>query len=112
MRWSYFKNIRNLDIKSFFNKKNMISKDQIKNYLIKNNFTFSEEELKDIYDIVLPKPIIDKVEEADQASEEKETIEVIYERESSLLSQKKKSLRSYSKGKSNVSGSMDTIRRN
>jgi len=99
MRWSYFKNIRNLNVKSFFKKKNLKTKEEIKSFLDEKNFTFSKEELNVIYEEVIPKePEPLKKPKTIKSSDRKQPV----------LSQKKKSVRSRSKRKSNVSKSLDT----
>ena len=98
MRWYYFKTIRNLDVAHFFKKKGISKKLEIEDYLIKNNFTFSKEELNNIYDSV--KPETEKI-----AKEEK--------RVKAVLPQKKKNIRRSNKRKTvrNVSGSVDARRK-
>ena len=97
MRWSYFKYVRGINEKKYFEKRNLISKDKIKSFLDKNNFTYSENELQIIYDTVLPqeKPEVKK----------KETAKI--EGKKSVLPQKKKRVRNNSKRKRHVSGSLD-----
>lgn len=97
MKWSYFKNARRINEKKYFTKRKLTSKDKIKSFLEKNNFTYSENELQIIYDAVLPrkKPEVKK----------QETKEV--ERKKPVLSQKKKRVRNSSKRKRHVSGSLD-----
>ena len=97
MRWSYFKNVRNIEIKSYFAKRGLSSKDEIKLFLDKNNFTYSENELQIIYDTALP---IEKLE-----VKTKETKKL--QRKKSVLPQKKKRVRNSSKRKRHVSGSLD-----
>ena len=97
MKWSYFKVVRNINEKKYFTKHELTSKDKIKSFLDKNNFTYAENELQIIYDTVLPKekPEVKK----------KETKKV--ERKKSVLPQKKKRVRNSSKRKRHVSGSLD-----
>ena len=102
MKWDYFLKVRKLNIKKHFTTRNISSKKEIIDYLNKNNFTFTEDEVDNIYDTIKPtekeKPKIRK--------SEKEKLPV--------LSQKKKSLRSSprKRKKRHVSGSMDSRRKN
>lgn len=97
MKWSYFKNARRINEKKYFTKRKLTSKDKIKSFLDKNNFTYSENELQIIYDTVLPKqkPKVKKPETKKP------------ERKKSVLPQKKKRVRNSSKRKRHVSGSLD-----
>lgn len=97
MKWSYFKNARSLNEKKYFEKLNLLSKNKIKSFLDKNNFTYSENELQIIYDTVLPK------EKPEAKKQETKKIE----RKKSVLPQKKKRVRNSSKRKRHVSGSLD-----
>lgn len=97
MRWSYFKNVRNINVGYYFKKRNLTSRQMIKDHLDKNNFTYSQDELKIIYDEALPEK---KVEPKKQIKKE-------VKREKPLLSQKKKRIRNSSKRKRYVSGSLD-----
>lgn len=110
MNWNYFVRIRNLNIKSFFKKKNISEKCDIIKYLNNNNFTFLEEDLNNIYDIIKPK------ENKHEIIERKiETKDLEPERSiQPVLPYQKKRVRNDSKTKRiiNVSGSVDTQRNN
>lgn len=97
MKWSYFKIVRGINEQKYFEKRKLTSKDKIKSFLDKNNFTYSENELQIIYDTALPqeKPEVKK----------QETKKI--ERKKSVLPQKKKRVRNSSKRKRHVSGSLD-----
>ena len=97
MRWSYFKYVRGINEKKYFEKRNLISKDKIKSFLDKNNFTYSENELQIIYDTVLPK------EKPEVKKQTRQTVK----RKEPVLPQKKKRVRNSSKRKRHVSGSLD-----
>jgi hypothetical protein len=97
MKWSYFKNARGLNEKKYFEKRKLLSKNEIKGFLDKNNFTYSENELQIIYDTVLPK---EKPEVKKQETKK-------LEGKKSVLPQKKKRVRNSSKRKRHVSGSLD-----
>ena len=99
MRWSYFKNIRNLNVRSFFEKKNIKTKDEIKSFLSQKDFTFSKEELNVIYEQVIPKK---------SEPPKKTEVDELSSRKQPVLPQKKKSVRSRSKRKSNVSKGVDS----
>jgi len=100
MIWSYFKRVRNLKVKKFFTKKGLLTKDSIKDYLDKNNFTYSNNELKEIYDDMS----ITKTRK-----KEKNPFDV-KQREEIVLPQKKKRIRNRSERKRYVSGSLDNQR--
>ena len=100
MRWSYFKYVRNIDEKYFFEKRSLTTKDKIKDYLDKNSFTYTEDELKLIYESVLPKKQDPKPEQTEKPKRK-------FERKKAVLSQKKKIVRNSSKRKGYVSGSLD-----
>jgi len=97
MKWSYFKIVREINEQKYFEKRKLTSKDKIKSFLDKNNFTYSENELQIIYDTVLPK----------EKSEVKKKETKKIEREKPVLPQKKKRVRNSSKRKRHVSGSLD-----
>jgi len=98
MNWKYFEKVRKVNFKKHFKSKNIQTKKEIRDYLVKNNFTFKEEDVENIYDKI--KPAITK----------KQT-----ERKNSkvVLSQKKKLVRRSNKRKQtkHVSGSMDARRK-
>jgi arginine repressor len=108
MRWAYFKNVRNINLHHFFEKRKIKTKEEILNFLNDNNFTFSQEELNNIYTVL--NPVVEKPNAKNLKEEIKQT-----EKESkdnkALLPQKKKRVRNSSKRKRHVSGSMDTTGR-
>lgn len=97
MMWSYFKRVRNLKVKKFFTKKGLVTKDTIKDYLDKNNFTYSNNELKEIYD---------DMSITETKKQEKES-EVVKQRKEIVFPQKEKRIRDSNKRKRYVSGSID-----
>lgn len=100
MKWNYFVKVRKLNIKKHFDTRNINSKKEIIDYLNKNGFTFTKDEVDNIYDTI-------KTEEKEKAKiKQKQDIVPV-------LSQKKESIRSSSRKrkKRHVSGSMDPRRK-
>ena len=102
MNWNYFLKVRRLNVKKHFLSRNIKSKEEIIDYLNKNNFTFTKDDVDNIYDTIKP-----KAKEKTQQSKGKPA-------DKPVLSQEKKPIRRRSKKrkKEYVSGSMDPGRKN
>ena len=102
MRWSYFKSVRGIDLKSYFLKRNLDTRQKIKQFLETRNFTYSQNELNIIYDTVIPK----KKEAPKKQGVKKQNVKKP-NRKKTLLPQKKKRVRNSNQRKRYVSGSLD-----
>jgi len=102
MNWKYFLKVRRLNVKKHFLSRNIKSKKEIIDYLNKNNFTFTKDDVDNIYDTIKPKQ---KKEPAKPKRKPEDK---------PVLSQEKKPIRRRSKKrkKEYVSGSMDPGRKN
>ena len=110
MNWNYFKTIKNLKVKKYFDKRRLSTKEEIKNFLDKENFTFTNKELEDIYATVNPPN--PKSSQKTKKPEQKKTAKA--KRVKTVLPQKKKNIRNGPRKKPirHVSGSMGSGRKN